>query len=502
MLDTGAKYAWRVHAELAQRLSPRRFWYGRSVKTQLLIAVGAINLLAALIVGAVAIPNARLATRVEVEASLEVAQRFVDATTKDLAAQGQLDQLSERLPLELKHLRHVRIMLVDSFGNLTVVSPQPDQTNGARASQWVPLWFKGLVAPKIGARTTKISSANSTVPVIIVGEPADEIAEAWHEFSELALVWIVLNALVLIVLWATLGRVLDPLISLARGLLNLEDGDYTTRLKPPRVKEIASITNRFNTLAGSLDTAREENSALYRQLITVQEQERREIANELHDEAGPCLFGITANASSVKTFADRLADRRTPEIEQRVVEILSITERLKVMNRTLLKQLWPGPLGHVKLSQLLDELIVGLQRRHPATRINVSIGKLADSYGEAIDLTLYRCVQGGIANAIDAHKAGDVILDIGEQRLPGSGAGKKRAQPKLCLTLRDDGSGFSVSAPKSFTLATMTERVRSLGGTCLIEAQASAGASIRIEILVPRKKGARARSLELVRNFT
>jgi len=501
MLDTGAKYARQVHAELAQRLSPRRFWYGRSVKTQLLIAVGAINLLAALIVGAVAIPNARLATRVEVEASLEVAQRFVDATTKDLAAQGQLDQLSERLPLELKHLRHVRIMLVDSFGNLAVVSPQPDE-DGARASRWVPRWFKGLVAPKIGARTTKVTSANSTVPVIIVGEPADEIAEAWDEFSELALVWIVLNTLVLIVLWAILGRVLDPLISLARGLLNLEDGDYTTRLKAPRVKEIASITNRFNTLAGSLDTAREENSALYRQLITVQEQERLEIANELHDEAGPCLFGITANASSIKTFADRLADRRTPEIEQRVGEILSITERLKVMNRTLLKQLRPGPLGHVKLSQLLDELIVGLQRRYPATRINASIGKLADSYGEAIDLTLYRCVQGGIANAIDAHKASDIILDIGEQRRPGSGAGKKRAQPKLCLTLRDDGSGFSLSVPKSFTLATMTERVRSLGGTCLIEATASAGASIRIEIPVPRKKVARARPLELVRNVT
>ncbi len=501
MLDTGAKYARQVHAELAQRLSPRRFWYGRSVKTQLLIAVGAINLLAAFIVGAVAIPNARLATHLEVEASLEIAQRFVDAATKDLAARGQLELLSEQLPLELKHLRHVRIMLVDSFGNLAVVSPQPDE-DGARASQWVPRWFKGLVAPKIGARTTKVTSANSTVPVIIVGEPADEIAEAWDEFSELALVWIVLNALVLIVLWATLGRVLDPLISLARGLLNLEDGDYTTRLKPPRVKEIASITNRFNTLAGSLDTAREENSALYRQLITVQEQERLEIANELHDEAGPCLFGITANASSVKTFADRLADRRTPVIEQRVGEILSITERLKVMNRTLLKQLRPGPLGHVKLSQLLDELIVGLQRRHPATRINASIGKLADSYGEAIDLTLYRCVQGGIANAIDAHKASDIILDIGEQRRPGSGAGKKRAQPKLCLTLRDDGSGFSLSVPKSFTLATMTERVRSFGGTCLIEATASAGASIRIEIPVPRKKLARARPLELVRNVT
>ena len=91
----------------------------------------------------------------------------------------------------------------------------------------------------------------------------------------------------------------------------MEDGHYATRLKTPKVKELAILTNRFNTLAEALDLAREENSGLYRQLITVQEEERREIANELHDEAGPCLFGITANASSIQTIADQLSGSRT-----------------------------------------------------------------------------------------------------------------------------------------------------------------------------------------------
>ena len=69
-------------------------------------------------------------------------------------------------------------------------------------------------------------------------------------------------------------------------MARLEDGHYATRLPMPKVKELAVITERFNTLAEALDIAREENSRLYRQLITVQEEERREIANELHDEAG------------------------------------------------------------------------------------------------------------------------------------------------------------------------------------------------------------------------
>ena len=74
---------WRSHLKF---LDFRSLWYGRSVRTQLLLAVGLINLLGALIAGGIAIFNTRMATRVEIEAALEVAQRFVSATVRDLAA--------------------------------------------------------------------------------------------------------------------------------------------------------------------------------------------------------------------------------------------------------------------------------------------------------------------------------------------------------------------------------------------------------------------------------
>jgi two-component system sensor histidine kinase UhpB len=73
----------------------QRLWYDRPVRTQLLIAVGAINLLAACVAGGVSIYNTRTATTVEIEAQIEVAQRFVAATIKELAAEGQLDRLAE-----------------------------------------------------------------------------------------------------------------------------------------------------------------------------------------------------------------------------------------------------------------------------------------------------------------------------------------------------------------------------------------------------------------------
>ncbi len=94
----------------------QKLWYDQPVRTQLIVVVAAINFLAALIAGAVSILNTRTATKVEMDASLEVAERFVDVTLKDLGSQGKLDRLDDELPPLLKHLRHVRIMFRERVG--------------------------------------------------------------------------------------------------------------------------------------------------------------------------------------------------------------------------------------------------------------------------------------------------------------------------------------------------------------------------------------------------
>ncbi len=452
-------------------------------------------MLAALVAAVVSILNTRTATRVEIEASLEVAKRFVAATLKDLAARDKLGELNQELPLQLKHLRHVRIMYMDVMGQLTIISPKPVAESGAKP--YVPEWFGALVRPQVVGRAVRVVSADQANPIIIVGEPADEIAEAWQDFSSLAVVWLGLNALVLAILYLVLSRVLDPLAHLSKGMLNLEDGLYATRLELPKVKELAVITNRFNTLASALDTAREENSRLYRQLITVQEEERREIANELHDEAGPCLFGIAANASSIKTIADQLPDGRNGEISRRVGELISIAERLKVMNRALIKKLRPGSLGRVKLAELIDELTSGFQRRHPGAHVVVNLGKLAKSYGEPIDLTVYRCTQEAITNAIRHGKASNLTVNLAEEPAPRHSGGKRQLA-RLHLAVKDDGKGIPPSTPKGFGLTTMSERVRSLGGTFVLESAPSKGTTIRVDIPVQGKDTERAKAPELV----
>jgi two-component system sensor histidine kinase UhpB len=488
--------ALREQAEKLKKSRLLRLWHSRSVRTHILIVIGAINLLAVFVASALLVINTRVATLLEIESSFEVAQRIVDATAKDLAAEGRLDQLDDVLPYALKHLRHVRIMLVDSFGNLTVVSRAPDLVDGKPVKHWVPKWFKSLVGPKLVRRTVLLSSANRTMPVIIAGDPTDELAEAWREFYTFILAWIGLNAVILLILSAALGRVLNPLVTLSRGLLNLEAGDYATRLKPPKQQEIALIANRFNTLAGALGTARDENGRLYQQLMQVQDRERREIAAELHDEAGPCLFGITANAASVKVLAEQLPNAGS-EIERRVDQIQSIAERLKLMNRALLKKLRPGSLGRVGIAESVGELIASFHGLNPETHVVAQVGRLAQSYGEAIDLALYRCIQEGVTNALRHSCGGKITVSLSEKR-QSNGQNPKQSRYCLCLTLSDDGRGFDAASPKGFGLTSMTERVRAIGGTCVVESRPDEGTTINVVIPAERRQAKRVRQAEPV----
>jgi two-component system, NarL family, sensor histidine kinase UhpB len=74
----------------------------------------------------------------------------------------------------------------------------------------VPSWFAAWVRPQLAGRAVKVVAIQGVNPVVILGEPADEIAEAWRDFSSLDIVWLLINVLILAILYVVLGRLLDP----------------------------------------------------------------------------------------------------------------------------------------------------------------------------------------------------------------------------------------------------------------------------------------------------
>jgi two-component system, NarL family, sensor histidine kinase UhpB len=127
---------------------------------------------------------------------------------------------------------------------------------------------------------------------------ADEIAEIVGEVELFSSALVALCLLIVGSLLWSIRRSLRPVQVLADGFDHLERGDYRPIAAIP-VREFRRMGQQFNCLVQSLRRVTEDNHRLIDKLLSVQEEERKQLATELHDEFGPALFGIRAEAACI-----------------------------------------------------------------------------------------------------------------------------------------------------------------------------------------------------------
>jgi two-component system sensor histidine kinase UhpB len=456
------------------RISPRTWWRDRSVRAQLLVIFVLVDLATILVAGGVTILKARTSTRIEIAASMKLAELLVAETITLFQERTPAETLLASLPLQLRFLRHVRIVVTDSAG--VPVPPPPPLAEPMKTEEraTAPGWFEALIAPALEREEVPVVVAGRRIgSVWVLGEPRDETAEVWGNTLALGAVAAIVNVTVIGLLYVLFGRVLTPLTGLAGGLSELEHHNYQVRLPRPRARELATIGDRFNALAQALEAARGENADLTRRLIRAQDDEKRRTAFELHDEVGPCLFGLKANTASISTAASEISDPAARRIEARVQDVLAIVDHLQAINRSLLNRLQPMALGHVPLEELLGEMVRERARQHPRLALSFRSDGLIGSYGDSLDLTMYRCVQESLTNVVRHAEASRVGVEIAEI---GSDAGDRRLE----LAIRDDGLGIAPGSSKGFGLLGMQERVQAFGGRLAIENNPDGGACVSV----------------------
>jgi PAS domain S-box-containing protein len=198
---------------------------------------------------------------------------------------------------------------------------------------------------------------------------------------------------------------------------------------------------------------------LSRRLLAVQEQERRRLARELHDEIGQLLTGLS--------FRLDAAAKATPaEIPERLAEARALVRELTAQVRELSQGLRPSLLDDLGLGPALDWLV---SRFCAQTGLcgEVNAGRLG-RYPPEVETAAYRIVQEALTNAA-RHASADTV----EVRLSGDAAG-------LAVDIVDNGCGFDPASSPSGTggLSGMRERAELLGGTLAIESAPGAGTRV------------------------
>jgi two-component system sensor histidine kinase UhpB len=246
----------------------------------------------------------------------------------------------------------------------------------------------------------------------------------------------------------------------------------------PDVRELALIAERFNALGAALNQARDDNERLNERIINVQDDERRQIAADLHDELGPCLFGLRANVESIHRLATRAEPELATRLGERTATMAEILDRVQHLNRRLLRKIRPMALGHVPLGTVIGGLIADFERHSPGHRFQMSIEGLAERYPDSVELTVYRCIQEAVTNALRHGGADRIAITL---RAAEDGR-------MLALRVEDDGVGMAPDAEPGFGLIGIGERLSALGGTWRIAPLSPRGT--RVEMSVPVRVGA------------
>src|SRR5262249_48143358 len=126
-------------------------WHGRSVRAQLLIVFIVIDVIAGLVAAAVTILQAGASTRVEVAASMGLAELLVSEAVALMQQEVPAEKFLADLSSQLRLVRHVRIVVKDAAGFPLAPRPSVGAADATRHDR-VPAWVAALIAPPIASR--------------------------------------------------------------------------------------------------------------------------------------------------------------------------------------------------------------------------------------------------------------------------------------------------------------------------------------------------------------
>jgi two-component system sensor histidine kinase UhpB len=208
--------------------------------------------------------------------------------------------------------------------------------------------------------------------------------------------------------------------------------------------------------------------------LTLQDEERAEIARDLHDEVGPYLFAIQVDA-------DALGKAGVPQARERAGAIREAAMHIQRHVKNILQQLKPVHGLDFGLETAIDDMIAFWKQRHPDIRFERQIapGAKLDRRGEEV---AFRIVQESVSNAVRHGHPGAINIQL------------QAAHGDIELTITDDGAGFAASRSQNgMGLKGMAERVRALNGEFMVE---SPGRGVRVRALLPAAGARQIREME------
>ena len=265
-------------------------------------------------------------------------------------------------------------------------------------------------------------------------------------------------AVMLAINYALLRRAVSPVQRLARVMQTVDPLAPGRRAGLPEgAREVTELAAAFDEMLDRLERERRESA---RRALTAQEQERRRLARELHDEVGQALTAVLLQLER----AERDADGATRE---RLHEAREVTRATLEEVRAIARGLRPEALDDLGLASALRQLCTEAERSGVTVRRSIASDLALEPEAEVV---AYRVAQEAITNAL--RHSGAEALDV---VLAGDETG-------VVLTVRDDGRGFAGEPSDGTGLLGMRERALLAGGRVDVLAAPGRGTDVTLRL--------------------
>ncbi|WP_024929320.1 ATP-binding protein [Methylophilus sp. OH31] len=365
---------------------------------------------------------------------------------------------------ELTNIRHLKVDFFDMNGRLRESNRS---TRLVPTGEEPPAWFVRLLdissvlnEPK---RKNIILNGRFIGELVITPDPSFELREIWDDTSGLLAIVGLFGLSVLLFVYWTVRATFKPVKQIIHGLNQIERGEYQSRLPGFEQIELSEISDKFNSMASTLEQSIRNNHRLTQQIIHLQEEERKKLARDLHDEIGQYLTAVHVDASAL------VAAKKLSVARESAQAIAQITRQMMVTIQDILARLRPRVLDELGLSLALAELIHHWHDRNRGIMVVNAISNHLSQHDESVSVTIYRILQECLTNISKHAAATRVTIEVTE------------SEQGLYLLVEDDGRGFDTSVQsRGYGLAGMQERVEGLMGSMNITS--APGQGTRIEV--------------------
>lgn len=340
---------------------------------------------------------------------------------------------------------------------------------GPRAPDWFVRAYGALFAQHASVQRPLFARDPGAGSIVNVPDPGAAIRQAWSRVSLVATIAAAMAAAIAVLAALMMGRALRPARAIVDGLRHLERGDLAWRLPAFRTADFALIAKAVNQLAGQLARTRDERNALTTRLLEVQEQERRALARDLHDEFGQCL---TATAALAESIAASAPEGRADIVEE-AEAIGRVQARMMKTLRSTLVRLRTQDIEEIGLEASLRQLVSEHNLQTDSRSVfRLSVDGAIATLPRPIAIDVYRIAQECLNNAARHGAPTHVALRV------------EQDARTVAVTVEDDGGGDVARMGRvgGHGITGLRERLAALGGTLAIQ---EARGGIRVAAVIP-----------------